>query len=475
MKSTLTISFLALTVGTINAQPHKLENSNRHDDVFKYAQSIVESKTANKTSKTSAVQQRVIAESGFSIWGSFSTKLDTANFKYSGINGSKFDYNELFFNPYFFQGDHTESLFIYGEMKVKADSVMRWSDFPLSPNESIAGNFNAAGKANDYRYRNYWDNSSSERKVINYDVFGKPVEAWLFRWNLSTSRWDTSGKLSFAYNSSNQLAADTAYRYQSSSLYVRSTKEYSYDLGGYLLAEEIKTDFGTGLNNFLKYSFSYYPNHTVKAWTIDEGNGSGWAPSSRDSLGHGPNNLFVTHETRWLYDKVDMNWYPLYKTTRNVNAQGLPDTTIVSSYDASGQSWLIDYMAVTAYNAESNPEKIMYFYPGSAGLEYTYLYKFYYELYNNLSVNEQHPNTRSVVVFPNPAVDVVNIQLTEGSFDEASVQLTNSVGQAVRSAQIRKQSVKEQLSLFGLAPGLYYLNVFGNDGAIIHRQSLLKQ
>ena len=474
MKSTFAISMLALCAGTLSAQPKKIPHSVQRDEVFKYAQSIVESKSANKTSKTSAIGQRVIAESGFDIQGGILAKVDSTRFKYSAGRGSEFDYNDLFHSPFFFN-EPAENAFAYGHMKVKADSVWHWSDSPLTLYEIFTNGFTSTNKIRDYRYRNVWDNDVSVRNLITYDAFGKPTMVWLFDWNLSFARWDTSGKLVFTYNSQDQIMSDTTYDYNSGILSVRNASAYVYDPGGYLVSKLVKQDFGSGLNDFVKSSFSYYPDHAIKEMISEVNFGSGLQPQFRDSIGHAPGNLFIAHETGWIYHPLNMEWQPFYMVTRSANAQGLPDTTRFYDWEMSSRAWLLNDLVVTIFNPEANPEKVLYYHSKSAGLEIYYQYKFYYEQYNVLSFDNLTEQDNNIHVYPNPTSDIMNIQFTGQNNKIGNIQLVNSVGQTVLVKQNCKLFETEQLSLSGLVSGLYYLVVVASDGTIIHKQPVLKQ
>ena len=474
MKKSLTISMLALCFGATNAQAQQSKHTVQHDPVFRYAQEIVANKTANKTTKTSTVKQRVIAEAGYDIWGGILSKSDSLLFKYSGSNGSKFDYNELSFNPYFSEGN-SGNIYDYGEMAVKADTVKHWSGSPLAPYELITKNFTSSTKIKDYRYSNYWDGSKNERRVVDYDLFGKPSSVWLFAWNPSLSQWDTTGKIVFAYNGINMLESDTSYSYSGGVLSILGAGTYVYDWGGNLVSKLQQQDFGWGLIDFVKYSFTYYPNQTIKELLIELDNGFGFVPNSKYEVAHDPANRFITHETAWIYDEIAMAWEPFYKYSRGINLQGLPDTSRFYNWDMSMNDWDMYEMAISIYNTEDNPEKVIYYHPGATGLDVDYLYKFYYEWYNVLSINEEKATSHNVRVYPNPASDFVTVQFEGQSNEVSKIQITNAVGQIVRSVNLGRIRTTEQVSLSGLAPGLYYLGVLGKDGIFISRQSVLKQ
>ena len=472
MKHCLTISLLVFSANALYGQPQNNRHFIHHDPVFKYAQHIVTSKTANKVAKTTATKQRVVAQSGYDIWGGIPTLDDSLWFKYTGANGSVFDYNELTYEPYF-SPDARENMFAYGDILIKADTVQREVGTTLTPYEMITNRFNSAGMLNDYSQYFHLNPNQSERSLVNYDASGKPTIVWLFTWNPLPIKWDTSGKIAFAYNSVNQLESDTSYEYNSGVFLLRSTSSYVYDWGGFLINKMIRQDLGWGLTDFERYTFGYYPNHSIKEMVVESNNGSALRPHFKYEIAHDPANLFITQETVLRHDSQNDLWEPFSRTTRGANLQGLPDTS--RFYNWFGNDWYLYEKAITTFNAENNPEQVVYYRPGVTGLEYKYQHKFYYETYNILGVDERSERGNIVQVYPNPAADFINIQIADQNSRIENIRLVNSTGQIVGQKHIGKIPGTEQLSLSGLASGLYYLVVTGSDGAVIHKQPVLKQ
>ncbi len=76
----------------------------------------------------------------------------------------------------------------------------------------------------------------------------------------------------------------------------------------------------------------------------------------------------------------------------------------------------------------------------------------------------------SVKVFPNPAKDILNIQLSGGAYHDHAIALYNSVGQLIQSGPLTPM-----LRTDSLAPGLYFLHVLSREGgSIVHKVMVVR-
>ena len=72
----------------------------------------------------------------------------------------------------------------------------------------------------------------------------------------------------------------------------------------------------------------------------------------------------------------------------------------------------------------------------------------------------------SISVFPNPAKDVINIEMQNGMMQR--VDLYNMMGQLVISKDVRAYSTQIDIQL--LSDGVYFLDVYARDGVAIREK-----
>jgi hypothetical protein len=66
-------------------------------------------------------------------------------------------------------------------------------------------------------------------------------------------------------------------------------------------------------------------------------------------------------------------------------------------------------------------------------------------------------------VFPNPASDNTRVAWNEPLTHDALLQLTNSIGQTVRTIEVEKGGIYKEINLKGLAAGVYFLSLSNGE------------
>jgi hypothetical protein len=74
-------------------------------------------------------------------------------------------------------------------------------------------------------------------------------------------------------------------------------------------------------------------------------------------------------------------------------------------------------------------------------------------------------------VYPNPAIDQVTLDLANPYIGRLNVQVINSTGAVVRTSELNKglPVIQAPISLSGLAPGLYMIQVRGTGWSVVRK------
>ena len=104
---------------------------------------------------------------------------------------------------------------------------------------------------------------------------------------------------------------------------------------------------------------------------------------------------------------------------------------------------------------------------------YTYLYYYCRESPCNLIVSvPEFPSVENhLQIFPNPARDIVNINM-RSSVTDGEISLFNIYGQEIMKVQIDKGDVEYSLDLSGLTSG-YYILTLSQAGVVLDREKIL--
>ncbi len=145
-----------------------------------------------------------------------------------------------------------------------------------------------------------------------------------------------------------------------------------------------------------------------------------------------------TNDVLWSYStNGGSSWSPVYNNTMagTINLTGATGGTVVfhvSSVNAGGTgSYLLKLKNIT----------------------------------RTAPVNMADPRLEAVQIFPNPATDMINIDMSGTGFTASSVMLTNMSGRVVYNADADNQSVAT-VSLTAIPAGIYFLSVKTEGGTI---------
>jgi uncharacterized protein YjbI with pentapeptide repeats len=67
-----------------------------------------------------------------------------------------------------------------------------------------------------------------------------------------------------------------------------------------------------------------------------------------------------------------------------------------------------------------------------------------------------------LAVYPNPAVDVLNINISNASFKNSSVTITNVSGKQLINTNM--SGANTQINIEGLSNGIYFVNITNENG-----------
>lgn len=109
-----------------------------------------------------------------------------------------------------------------------------------------------------------------------------------------------------------------------------------------------------------------------------------------------------------------------------------------------------------------------------------------FDTISNLNVNLTNTTTAAFIgesrenqslglrVYPNPVNRRLNLAFAEPSSEELYYEVVNSLGQQLLSGIIDKNTLKIQLNLFDLHPGLYFVRIYSKDGRVSVNSRFIK-
>lgn len=145
------------------------------------------------------------------------------------------------------------------------------------------------------------------------------------------------------------------------------------------------------------------------------------------------------------------------------------------SYSTDGVNWSSAYDDVIPENITATNGGTIYFHvaPYSEGDTGTYLLDVNLSRTNNLGINENE-FANSISVYPNPAIDVVTIDLSNFNGELKEVHIFNIQGQKITSTTVNSQSKRFTLPIGNFAQGVYLLQLTTDRGLLIKKLIISK-
>jgi hypothetical protein len=345
---------------------------------------------------------------------------------------------------------------------------------PMMLNGLTATTFNADKKivsSSDYYY--YMGAPyGTDLTYRTYDAQGNITQ--MFFLSDSGMGPDSVSRMVFYYNAQGRLDRDSLFEYDNGQWVPMGLLSYAYDGAGNITSLTLDGAFmTTNWTTMSQYVNTFYNDNKLKTSTSYEFNGSALEATAKDSLGYGSNSPMVTYHAS--YEWYNNIWEPVYRVTKHMNAQGLPDTVTTSFYDSPLSTWLDFQRAVYSYTAYGNPEQGKEYFSDATSWSLNRIYNFYYEIYNDLNSVSNVPALQEMTVYPNPATSEINIRWKEGNGKKVTMEMVNAAGQQMMSAAINWKSDSQVIPVQALTPGMYWLTVRNEAGAVIFRQAVVKQ
>lgn len=413
-------------------------------------------------SKPTAVNWRLSSYSYFENNGTSLDMTDTGYYKYTNGRGSSFDYNEMYPDD---EGILNKTL---------SDTIMRYSDAGSGIEPS--GRSTSEYDANNNRTKLIIEELdvstlvNSEKYDATYDNNGNLTVETESYWDDVNNVWDKVYTYTYTYNTQNKMIADSSYDHDFGT--PDSKIVYTYDGNGNEISSISYNWNGIGWDTAYKYDYTYYTNNKLKTSTFKLYNSGVWENSYMDSSGYS-NTDFYTYYRTSTWDDANSKWIHQYRETRTLGSNNLPDMQQMSTYDTSTKSWSVDADVEWSYNSNNDPVYIEA-YAYIMGVRFPspiVVANLYYESYFNVGV-EQPLAAEKVSVYPNPATDVVNIDLNGKQAKEVSIYST--IGRKMYQSAVNNQNSRTTVPVSHLPNGNYIINVTDADGKH-HTQQISKQ
>lgn len=498
LSMTIALSFTSVV---LQAQPHRKLSTNKqtalqqlkkqriHDAILSQMLGSGQPSAAAKPTAT-VTDERLVASSNYNwfdatgsgtvVW----TKTDSARHMYSGEHGSKFNYNNMTFDPFYslystqFMGQGLTFGAYDKDYKpgILSDSSIYYFQFTadtVEPVERVTSVYDAANNITNYTDE-YMPFAYAMRNLVTYNSSNRPTSIWY----LNTSgapTWDTSEYRTLGYNGDTLTFDSTAY-HTTPTWDPEYKFVYTYDASGKATSISLFTyDASTSVwYESNRYNFEYYPSNKLQKFTYLYSDGTTpMEVQEVDSFGWGAGGILTSSQYLYYSSGVPDQ---KYVSMSHLNTAGLPDTTYTQEfYDVTVPAPDYESATVWTYDTYKNPVtgvSMVRTTPTSAFDSVAGTAYYYYQTYTREEVGVKDvDNSVSVKLYPNPVTNQLLVMQTAGATQVTNVVVYNIVGQQV-SAAAGQGSIAVNMS--GLATGTYMVMLQDAQGNTLRREKVVK-
>jgi hypothetical protein len=441
----------------------------------------------NKTNAT--ISYRVVSQGTHD--NSDNSMVDSVKVTYGAYNTSTYDYNTMVYNynyPY-----NTSPMFnfqgVFTTPQIQFKTYKHWQ---INPNTLLYGFYQSENAGYDASRNMIRDTAKFADSLVlpnmlywnNFNASNKIVSSFSFMNNGGAI--DSAFKQYFVYDASNKLTKDSMFEYYRGAWHVVSRTFYTYDASNNLtvidqFANVSDTTFLLPLIKRLQYDNTYDASNrliTVKTSFYDD---SLFRPFVKDTFEYTGASAFHTSWRQHQFDAINLRWEPMSRMTKQLNANGLPDTMYVEGFNRIASVWTPGAMWICRYDTAKNPIKLLDFqynfvsFPATPDFSTYYFYESYENEVINTSVHAFDHNENLITLFPNPASTNISIEGLATQQKTVKVSIADMQGRLYCQQDILVNGSTATFSMADLMPGTYTIVLEDNTGKALHQQILIKQ
>jgi hypothetical protein len=326
------------------------------------------------------------------------------------------------------------------------------SQWNIISGDLFLNTYNASGKIT-LQVTQTWNGTSwvnSSRKTHTYNGNDQVVLTIAESWNTSLSSWQNTSQTDYTYDVSN-INTQTVFKIWNGSAFVNFNQSIS------IVWSSWTGDIAT----------SKPQSYTFQTWS-----GSAWVNAQRlfnatyDSFG-GSIELFQQWiSNNWVNDARYTDFFDTQynKTGERNEAWNIPLAMWDTSYE---------YRYLFNYDANNSITQSIYQQYDNSVHAYVNYTKTIYSDFLFLDVAEIKPQTEiSVSLFPNPAEEFVNVNVSSENFVPVAYSMSDVSGKIIFTEATRSTHIR--LNRNNISSGIYLLTISGESGELISRKLIVR-
>ncbi|MDB5281821.1 MAG: hypothetical protein JWO06_896 [Bacteroidota bacterium] len=422
--------------------------------------------------------------------------IDSIVFGYSGIR-SGLDINNRAYDSAVYSGSGGNSSRVIQQFDNNnrvVDVVNQgWDSINWVNNSHITYTYNPAGKTTAIITQIWSNNSWHNNRKQEYTFSGNDSMAYIESIT-DSGQWFVDYRMTFERNAQHLITRNVEEEVGATHNLFDTVRDsyFAYDNFNNIVTYTVLQPYGgPTLDSSSRTDYTYYSNHLPKSNRRATGTGLGLALYDGYEYSYYGNNLIYSQ----IYGVADVNgvWQPYDEQRYTYNAALLLDTMALLYPTQGDTTWYVQQQQLYDYTAGGDKIQFIYqFDNGTDGMQTISQINYQYD--NNhllqyditLSVNNDTAtnsgqeffwyqpyattsnvvalNDESLSVYPNPAHNYFDVEVTAGNYH--ALTLSDINGQQILNEKVADTTSKISITSTGFAPGIYLLQLNGQNGSV---------
>jgi len=413
--------------------------------LFVFSTALATSQTNNSLMLTIIMKDTAIVETPLSIIKSVWNETNNAwDYEWRGM----YDYYENGFRKTEVVSkwqdnnwsENNQVFFDYSNGNLIEQLFYQWEDYdeiwiPKSRTLYSYSNFNKITQKLDFNWlqsQNKWVNDTL--MTYEYDSVLNLIETNMQVWSGFFDTWENNSQTLYSYISGNNVEQIfSIWDFDYLIWDIQRLTHFDYDTANQVIEKtiQLKSSFDRNLLNNSKIEYSYFADGKIK------------------------------EEVYWDWIEIQNDWFENDKVSYKYDDNSKLTMKAVFYYDWDYLIWMNRYQTIYEYNSSSQLIKATYYYWNYGRWNQLYCYNYYYSGYNAVSYIEP---LLTMQIFPNPANEVLQIQLSKPWYGEVKVQISDLSGREVYANLYHTHESSIEIRLHDFTSGIYLVNLLlGNN------------
>jgi len=336
-----------------------------------------------------------------------------------------------------------------------------WNDSVWVNSSKYFYTYDAHNNRTSYLYENWsgtaWVNSSLN--TYTYDTNNNKINELGQIWY--NSDWVNSTLVIYTYDTNSNKISSLGKTWYDTAWVNPSLSTYTYDINNNLISALGQNWNDTAWVNYYQYTCTYDANNNKTSYLFQNWNGTSWNNTESDTFAYDVNNKLTS---KLVQDWNGVGWSNFRQYTYTYDANNNQTGEFCQRWGYA-TAWVNFSLYSCTYDVNNKLVSESFKSWNNSGTNIMSGDSTYYFIHSiNTEINELKTLGENTTIYPNPASDIVTLNIVNTKDEDFILNIYNSMGELVSSETIyQKQpayrSGRQQINISHLIKGIYIVEI----------------